>query len=100
MTLSPVVISSSRGILKEISFYPRGSWVKLSTEEIGKVIKVNKGQTLQPTVAVFIDSKGYHLKEKKIVDLSQNNFIYIKKPLSEEDIKQMQSHDVIASGHQ
>jgi len=87
-------------LLKEISLYPRGSWVKLSTEEIGKVIKVNKGQTMQPTVAIFIDPKGYHLKEKKIVDLSQNNFIYIKQPLSEEEIMQMQNNDIIASSYQ
>lgn len=74
-------------LLKELSLYPKGSWVQLSTKEIGKVIKINKGLLLRPTVEVFIDWEGRHLEERKIVDLSKNNLIYILRPLTEEEIK-------------
>lgn len=90
---------TTRFLLKEMSFYPRGSWVKLSTNEIGKVIKVNKGQAMQPTVVIFIDPKGNHLKEKRIVDLSKNNCIYIAQPLSEEDIMNMKIRGNISSSY-
>ncbi len=74
-------------LLEELSFYPKGSWVQLCTKEIGKVIKVNKELLLRPTIEVFIDWEGKHLKETKEIDLSKNNMIYVLRPLTEEEIK-------------
>ena len=74
-------------LLDELSFYPKGSWVQLSSNEMGKVIKVNKGLLLRPIVEVFMDWEGNYLEKKKIVDLAKNYSIYVLRPLTEEDIK-------------
>lgn len=76
-------------LLDEVSFYPKGSWVQLSSKEIGKVIKINKGQLLRPTVEVVIDWEGSPLKEPKIVDLAQKQLIHVLRPLSREEINQI-----------
>lgn len=74
-------------ILEEISLYPKGTWVELSTKEIGRVIKVNRGLPLRPKVEVFVDWEGNYLEEPKTVDLSQKNLIRVVRPLTEEEIK-------------
>jgi len=76
-------------ILEEISLYPKGTWVQLSTKEIGRVIKVNRGLPLRPTVEIFVDWEGRHLEEPKTVDLSQKTLIRVVKPLNEEEIKKI-----------
>ncbi len=74
-------------LLDELSVYPKGSWVQLSTREIGKVVKVSKEVLLRPTLEIFIDWEGKHLKETRIVDLSKNNVVYVLRPLTEEEVK-------------
>jgi len=74
-------------LLEELSLYPRGTWVQLSTKEIGRVVKTNKGMLLRPIVKVFVDWKGRSLREAKTVDLSQKSMIYIARPLTEEEVK-------------
>ncbi len=55
-------------LLEELTFYPKGSWVQLCTKEIGRVIKVNKELLLRPTIEVFIDWEGKHLKKTKTIE--------------------------------
>jgi HD-GYP domain-containing protein (c-di-GMP phosphodiesterase class II) len=79
-------------ILEEISLYPKGTWVELSTKEIGRVIKVNRGLPLRPEVEVFVDWEGNYLEEPKTVDLSQKNLIRVVRPLTEEEIKHIKEN--------
>lgn len=74
-------------LLEEVSLYPLGSWVQLSTKEIGKVIKIAKGQLMRPTVEIHVNWEGRRLKEPKIIDLTQKQLIHVLRPLSEEEIK-------------
>ncbi|MBW1690815.1 MAG: hypothetical protein JRI71_09535 [Deltaproteobacteria bacterium] len=74
-------------LLDELTLYPTGSWVQLSNKQVGKVISVNRGQPLRPTVRVFIDWEGRYLKEKKIIDLSKDSSIHVLRPLTEEEVK-------------
>lgn len=76
-------------LLEELSLYPRGSWVQLSTQEIGKVIKVNKGQLLRPLVKIYIDGQGRNLKEPAAVDLSKKNLVYVLRPLTLKDLERI-----------
>ena len=74
-------------LLEELSLYPEGSWVMLSTREIGRVDKVNKGLILRPKVIIFIDGKGKRLKKKKEIDLAVQKFLYILRPMQHDEIK-------------
>jgi len=69
-------------LIEELSFYPKGSWVQLSSKEIGRVTKINQGLILRPMVTVFFDWQGRYLEEPKRVDLSQDNCIYVTRPLA------------------
>ena len=69
-------------LLEEVSLYPLGSWVQLSTKEIGKVIKIAKGQLMRPTVEIHVNWEGRRLRKPKIVDLTQKKLIHVLRPLS------------------
>lgn len=74
-------------LLEEVSLYPVGSWIQLTTKEIGKVIKIAKGHLMRPTVEIHVNWEGMRLKEPKIIDLTQKHLIQVLRPLSEEEIK-------------
>ena len=76
-------------LLEELSLYPKGAWVQLSTKEIGRVIEVNKGLLLRPMVRIYIDWEGEYVEEKKIIDLSENNLVHVFRPLTAEEVKKI-----------
>ena len=74
-------------LISEISIYPVGSWVELSTHEIGKVIRINRDLPLRPTVNVIFGPDGRKLDEVKSIDLTRHPTLYIKKPLGDSELK-------------
>ncbi|MDP2044296.1 MAG: hypothetical protein Q8K15_03905 [Candidatus Omnitrophota bacterium] len=72
-------------IIEIFSIYPLGSFVRLNTEEIAQVIRINKDFPLRPEVAMLTDGRGKKLKEKNAIDLRQHFNIFIKEALSNED---------------
>lgn len=60
--------------INKMSVYPVGSIVKLNTKEIARVISVHSGEPLRPVVMVIQDSSGELVKERRIIDLSQQDF--------------------------
>ncbi len=57
--------------MKHMGIYPVGSFVKLGTNELGVVVKVNKGELLAPEVLLLIDHDGRRLAEPIPVKLSE-----------------------------
>lgn len=74
-----------KAILSELSIFPLDSFVRLNSNEIGKVIETNKVQPLRPIVKVLLNTKGQKLKEEKIVDLIKSPFLYITESIDEID---------------
>ncbi|HEU4371126.1 MAG TPA: HD domain-containing phosphohydrolase [Methylomirabilota bacterium] len=72
-----------KALLSEISVFPPGTVVRLNTEEIGRVVAVNRHHPLRPRVEIMADSKGQRLSAAKTVDLSESPFIYITGPVTE-----------------
>jgi hypothetical protein len=72
-----------KALLSEISVFPPGTVVRLNTEEIGRVVAVNRNHPLRPRVEIMADGKGLRLPAPKIVDLSESPFIYITGPVTE-----------------
>ena len=72
-----------KALLSEISVFPPGTVVRLNTEEIGRVIAVNRNHPLRPRVEIMADSKGQRLPTPKIVDLSEAPFLYVTGPVTE-----------------
>jgi HD domain-containing protein len=72
-----------KALLSEISVFPPGTVVRLNTEEIGRVIAVNRNHPLRPRVEIMADGRGQRLPAPKTVDLSESPFIYITGPVTE-----------------
>jgi HD domain-containing protein len=72
-----------KALLSEVSVFPPGTVVRLNTEEVGRVIAVNRNHPLRPRVEIVADSKGHSLAAAKIIDLSEAPFLYITGPVTE-----------------
>jgi HD-GYP domain-containing protein (c-di-GMP phosphodiesterase class II) len=72
-----------KALLAEISVFPPGTVVRLNTEEIARVIAVNRNHPLRPRVEVLADGKGHRLSAPKLLDLSDAPFLYITGPVAE-----------------
>jgi HD-GYP domain-containing protein (c-di-GMP phosphodiesterase class II) len=72
-----------KALLSEISVFPPGTVVRLNTEEIGRVIAVNRNHPLRPRVEIMADARGQRLPTPKTVDLAESPFIYITGPVTE-----------------
>lgn len=66
-----------KSLIDNIGIYPIGSWVRLTSGEIGLVVLVNKGYPLRPKVNVIFDVKGDKLDEMKSIDLLDEPHIHI-----------------------
>ncbi|HEV8584866.1 MAG TPA: HD domain-containing phosphohydrolase [Methylomirabilota bacterium] len=72
-----------KALLSEISVFPPGTVVRLNTDEIGRVIAVNRNHPLRPKVEIMADGKGQRLPAPKVLDLSEAPFLYITGPIGE-----------------
>ena len=72
-----------KALLSEISVFPPGTVVRLNTEEIGRVVAVNRNHPLRPRIEVVADSRGNRLQTPKVIDLSESPFLYVTGPVSE-----------------
>ena len=82
----PIIL---RALVNELTFFPIGCYVRLNTEEIGIVIDVSPVHSMRPKVKILADSDGAPLDFPKEVDLVQSPFLYVVKPLEDEDIPEL-----------
>lgn len=74
-------------LVKTISWYPIESYVKLNSCAIGKVIELNEKSHLRPTVELVFDCEGNIIKDKRIINLEENqSALYIMEPVLEEHL--------------
>jgi len=71
-----------KAFLNKISIYPVGSFVRLNTAEVAKVISPNALFPLQPVVLILFDSCSRRTVKPRLLDLSQDNTVYIKESVS------------------
>lgn len=74
-----------KALVDELSLYPRGSLVRLSTNEVGIVEQVHPEAPLRPVVLVSRDANQTPLLTPRRVDLLEQPFIYVKEVVTEED---------------
>jgi HD-GYP domain-containing protein (c-di-GMP phosphodiesterase class II) len=72
-----------KALLSEISVFPPGTVVRLNTDEVGRVIAVNRNHPLRPKVEILADGKGQRLAAPKLLDLSEAPFLYITGPVGD-----------------
>ena len=74
-------------VLKQLTIYPMGCWVELSTGEQGQVIMTKPELPLRPTLKIFFDAQKKKLFVSKVIDLSQHTTLYVKRCLEEREIR-------------
>ena len=58
---------------------PEGTYVELNSEETGRIISANKENPLRPVVEITHDKTGTKLDQPKIVDLSREPLLFVKR---------------------
>jgi HD-GYP domain-containing protein (c-di-GMP phosphodiesterase class II) len=66
-----------RALIQQLSLFPAGCWVRLSSQEIGRVVQGNGRSPLRPVVEVMYDETGQPLQPPRLVDLNNNPLLYI-----------------------
>ena len=64
--------------LAELTVYPVGCVVELSTGEVAEVVAINKEYLLRPVVLVVEDAQRRALKAPRLVDLAERPGLYIR----------------------
>jgi HD-GYP domain-containing protein (c-di-GMP phosphodiesterase class II) len=75
-----------RALIQQLTLFPVGCWVRLSSEEIGQVIQTNSRSPLRPVVEVFYSGDGARVGAERIVNLNDNPLVYIVSSLCETDL--------------
>jgi HD-GYP domain-containing protein (c-di-GMP phosphodiesterase class II) len=78
-----------KAFVNNIGIYPVGSWVKLSTGEIGLVTGMNKGYPLRPKVSIIFNHSGDRLSNAKVLDFMLEDYFYIDGPVSNTDLENL-----------
>ncbi|OEF96192.1 HD-GYP domain-containing protein [Desulfuribacillus alkaliarsenatis] len=72
--------------LKSIAVYPNGSWVTLTSGEIGVVVRQHKGLPTRPVIRIFksnSDDTDWQNADMLDIDLAKEKTLFIKSTLSE-----------------
>jgi HD-GYP domain-containing protein (c-di-GMP phosphodiesterase class II) len=72
--------------LHQISLYPVNTIVRLNNQYIGRVISTVEKQPLRPRIALLYDNLGKKVRERDIIELTENPLLYIKEGLDERDL--------------
>ncbi len=73
--------------IQQVTLFPVGSWVELCTGAVGEVISTSPKLPLQPTVKVLFDWKKKLLDMPKVIDLSQEKTISVRRGLENSEIQ-------------
>lgn len=66
-----------KSLLQQFSLFPVGTWVKLTSGEIGEVFRSNPRFPLRPAVKIVIGQSGQRLREPKSLDLSGSPLVHV-----------------------
>jgi len=70
-----------RGLVNNISMFPIGSYVELSSGEIARVISINKPRPVRPIVEIIEDANRKKLETPLRINLEEEPLLYISKPI-------------------
>ena len=73
-------------LIERIGLYPVGSWLELNTGEIGRVVYTDGNTPLRPKVSIFFDGDKKKLSNIKLLDLSTQTNIFIKRSINPREL--------------
>ena len=76
-----------RVLLLSVGIYPAGSLVELSDGSVGTVVGAYGKDVIRPKIALHLDRYGNKLPEAKIMDLSEEPELFVKRAIQSEEGK-------------
>ncbi len=76
-----------KAMLRQISMFPAGSWVKVSSGEIGNVVRINEKTPMRPVIDVVFDREKRRLEKSRTLDLSKQLLIYVERCVNPEELQ-------------
>ncbi|MBN1573270.1 MAG: HD domain-containing protein [Deltaproteobacteria bacterium] len=76
-----------KALLEEVTLFPVGSYVRLNSKEVGRVIAGTGETHFRQIVQILYDSDGKKLKTPKIVNLMEAHLIHIVEPVDENQLE-------------
>ncbi len=73
--------------LNVFTFYPLGSYVQLNTNEVGRVVQVDKKAPTRPIIQLIIDREGVPVSSPQYMNLTEKDLIFVKETLTEEKVR-------------
>lgn len=71
-----------KGLVQCVTLYPPGTWVKLSTGQVGIVTTVNSGYPLRPVIALRKNGGRREVGDQELIDLRQAPSLWISQVLA------------------
>ncbi|MCH7823963.1 MAG: hypothetical protein IH849_04110 [Acidobacteria bacterium] len=72
--------------MRSVGLFPVGTYVRLNSGEVARVLKGRAGNPMRPMVEVVFDNQKRRLTQKRHIDLMETPHLYVFKPLSPEDV--------------
>ncbi|MBN1808864.1 MAG: DUF4388 domain-containing protein [Planctomycetes bacterium] len=69
-----------------MGLFPVGSWVRLNTGFVARVVQPGGGDYTRPLVSIVFDREGKHLERPILLDLSSCRKTRIKEPVDDEEV--------------
>jgi HD-GYP domain-containing protein (c-di-GMP phosphodiesterase class II) len=79
-TFEPGLVKS---LVEALSLYPPGSFVRLSSGEIGRVVAVNNGLPTRPKVKILVDARSQRVAAPRVVNLAAHPVLYVSDAIDE-----------------
>lgn len=73
-------------LIRVLSFYPLGTYVQLNTDELGIVVETCPDHPMRGKVKILKGPDGWPIDEYRIVNLCRSPFLYVVKPLEDDEI--------------
>ena len=77
-----------KALVRSFSLYPYNEHVLLNTDEVGKVVEVNREKLSRPVVKILYDKQGKPLDEPRATDLAQHPGLFITKAITYHELPQ------------
>jgi HD-GYP domain-containing protein (c-di-GMP phosphodiesterase class II) len=78
-----------KALVRGVGLFPVGTFLRLNSGEVARVSKSRQGNPMRPVVEVLWNTQKQALKKPKVVDLMQAPHLYVYRPLSTEDLREL-----------
>jgi len=77
-----------KAMIGRIGLFPVGSWVELSSGEVGRVLEHRPETPMRPLIAVLFGPRGQRLERARVVDLRLGQPVHVRGSLTHEDLEE------------